>query len=134
MKTLLEAKIAYDKAKEELIKYQQSHSSSNTNYSVFVTKINEFKQQISDIHSKLLLMYDEVFPNCPKRVEIAKGLSVKLNKYYMIKCIGDEFLSKEDNIIVSSNDVMNDKIGPYVHIQGASGVTSGYAYLFELSI
>ncbi|HMY42202.1 MAG TPA: hypothetical protein PLW92_04005 [Chitinophagales bacterium] len=70
-----------------------------------------------------------------KKSECAYKTPVKLNDEFVEKCLGDKYLKEEQLLFIREGHVYNDiKKGEYVMIGGASGITSGYAYLNELDL
>ena len=77
-----------------------------------------------------------------KKSQVALHVRVKLNDNFEVKCLGDEYLIKDEIIYISDNHIYNDSIGEYVHIKGyvepkdnnSVYMNSGYAYLNQLDL
>jgi hypothetical protein len=69
-----------------------------------------------------------------KKSEIARGVRVKLNSLFEVKCLGDEYLQCEEVIFIADQHVYNDQKGEYVNLCGGSRTNSGYAYLDQLDL
>jgi len=77
-----------------------------------------------------------------KKSQVALHVRVKLNENFQIKCLGDEYLVKDEIIFIADNHIYNDQIGEYVHIKGYTipkegegiYINSGYAYLNQMDL
>ena len=70
-----------------------------------------------------------------KSDNVALGVRVKLNEKFKAKCLGDEYLIEQEEIIfISEAHIYNDQIGQYAMIRGGSLINSGYAYLDQLDL
>ena len=78
-----------------------------------------------------------------RKSQVARHVRVKLNENFQIKCLGDEYLIKNEVIYIADEHVYNDSIGEYVHIKGYTlpkeenesvYSNNGYAYLNQLDL
>jgi hypothetical protein len=76
-----------------------------------------------------------------KKNQVALHVRVKFNETFEPKCLGEEYLIKNEIIYICDNYIYNDAFGgDYVHLKGYSipddegYINSGYAYLTQLDL
>lgn len=78
-----------------------------------------------------------------KKSQVALHVRVKFNSEFTPKCLGEEYLVKDEVISIADNHIYNDQIGDWVLIKGYSlpkregegiYINSGYAYLNQLDL
>lgn len=77
-----------------------------------------------------------------KKSQVALHVRVKFNEKFKPKCLGEEYLAKDEIIFICDNHIYNDSIGEYIHVKGytepkpgeGTFVNNGYAYLNQLDL
>ena len=78
-----------------------------------------------------------------KHSQIALHVRVKFNEQFQPKCLGEQYLVKDEVIFIADGRVYIDSIGEYIHLKGYTEpkeddepfyINSGYAYLNEIDL
>lgn len=78
-----------------------------------------------------------------RKSQVALHVRVKFNSLFEPKCLGEQYIIKDNIIFITDNNVYYDSIGEYVHLKGYTAPTnendpiyinSGYAYLNQLDL
>lgn len=69
-----------------------------------------------------------------KQNQIARGVRVKLNSNFKVKCLGDKYLLDEPVLFLADEKPFNDSDGYYCFVRSGSLTNSGRVYLDEMDL